>query len=149
MPWLSRWCPLLWKDRGHTDIFGGKPEGPREEMRAREGTERDVRKREQWRSERRGSPKVNNTKKSAWFLLVIPNLLGFCTHIKTCTSSQDTFWEGWLFKQWAGSWNCSCMLKSILIPSLCQRLDRLSLSASETQDGTRGSDWGTKSWTLK
>lgn len=135
MPWLSRWCPLLWKDRGHTDIFGGKPEGQRQEMRVREGTERDVRKEEQWRSERRGRLKVNKTKKSAWFLLVIQNLHKFRTHIKTCTSSQDTFLRGQAF-QAAG--RVVKLLLNASIDSHCISMSASRLPVPPRQWNTRG-----------
>lgn len=48
---------------------------------------------------------------------------------------------GLLLKLWDETWNCSCMLQSIPLSSLCQRLDCLSLSPNEAQDRCTIKNW--------
>lgn len=47
------------------------------------------------------------------------------------------FAEALHLKLWDKTWNCSCMLQSILLSSLCQRLDCVTLSQWNTRQEMR------------
>lgn len=92
----------------------------------REGGTTKVRERqreeEAWRSRRQWNLLSSFSQRLTIGCFTFTHILHIHKHLHAC-------WGKRLFKLCAETWNWSCMLQSILISSLCQRLDRLSLSA--------------------
>lgn len=76
---------------------------------------------------RRGSVKVTVAEKST-----VVSAVHTCTYMNKQHLPSHSKWGGVAealhLKLWAKTWNCSCMLQSILLSSLCQRLDCVPLS---------------------